>query len=305
MAQQLITGASGFIGRRLLAQLDPAKHGKIVCLKRTGKPEEFESDTPIRVVKGDLKNPESYTAALNCRTVIHLAALTGKAAPEEYFRVNAQGTADLIEQCERSGVENFLYVSTIAVKYRDKSRCYYAQSKEMAEQAVRQSRLRYLVVRPTIVIGPDGGPWQGLSRMARGRVLLMPGDGKILVQPIAVDDLATCLRVILEENLFTNEVVELGGAETISFERFLKKIHKQFSGKDPSVLRLPIKPMIATLSLMETLFYSALPVSVGQLSAFWQNSQAEPVKVPRLAKLKMASVDQMLERARTNECAPR
>jgi len=297
-----ITGASGFIGRRLIAQLDPARYREVICLSRTGKSEEFAPDQRVRMLKGDLNEPESYSAALSsCRAVVHLAARTGKAAPEEYFRINARGTAELVEQCERSGVENFLYVSTIAVKYPDKSRYYYAQSKEKGEQAVRQSRLRHLIVRPTIVIGPGGGLWQALSKLARVPVLLMLGDGKTLIQPIAVDDLAACLRMILEENLFTNEVVELGGPEAISFERFLKKIHGCYYGKEPAVWRLPLKPMIAAVSLMEKLFASAMPVNVGQLSAFWQNGEAESVRTPRLAELKMAGVDQMLKRVTANE----
>ncbi|MGE0126718.1 MAG: NAD-dependent epimerase/dehydratase family protein [Blastocatellales bacterium] len=299
MDSLFITGATGFIGRGLIPTLDPAKYQNVYCLSRAGV---VATNNHTQALKGDLSEPESYAGALaSCRTVVHLAAVTGKAAPEEYFEVNARGTEKLIEQCELRGVENFLYVSTIAVKYPDKSRYYYAQSKELGEEAVRRSRLRWLIVRPTIVIGPGGGAWESLSKMARGPLVMMPGDGKTQIQPIALEDLVACLRVILEENLFTNETLELGGPEAISFERFLKKIHARYHGKEPAVLRLPIKPLIAVLSLMEKFFYSAMPVNVGQLSVFWQDSKAKQAVAPCLAGLPITGVDQMIDRMAPHE----
>ena len=297
MSSLFITGATGFIGRSLVSKLDPANYRSVYCLSRAGAAESFATENHIQVVKGDLCEPESYAGALDsCRTVVHLAAVTGKAAREQYFEVNARGAEKLIEQCERSGVENFLYVSTIAVKYPDKSRYYYAQSKELGEAAVKASRLRYLIVRPTIVIGPGGGAWRALSTLARGPLVALPGDGKARMQPIALEDLVACLRTILAENLFTNEILELGGPEALTCEQFLKRIHARYHGKEPTVFRLPLKPLIAMLSVMEKIFPSVAPVTVGQLSAFWQDGAAEPINAPSLAGLRTTSVDQLIER---------
>jgi len=307
MNSLFITGGTGFIGRSLVSKLDPAKYRSVYCLSRMGASESFAPENRVQVIRGDLNDPESYADALaSCRTVVHLAAVTGKAAREQYFEVNAQGTKRLIEQCERCGVENFLYVSTIAVKYPDKSRYYYAQSKELGEVAVKESRLRHLIVRPTIVIGPGGGPWRALSKLARGPFVTLPGDGKTRMQPIALEDLIACLRMIMVENLFTNEIVELGGPEALTCEQFLKRIHARYHGKEPAVFRLPIKPLIAMLSVMEKIFSSATPVSAGQLSAFWQDSTAEPIHAPGLAglrptRLRMLSVDQLIERMAAHE----
>ena len=297
MESLFITGATGFVGRSLLTQLDSSRYQIIYCLSRTPTNGENAWPLGVKMIKGSLGEPESYASALaDCRTVIHLAAVTGKAAPRQYFEVNAEGTKRLIEECERSGVENFMHVSTIAVKYKDKARYYYAQSKEVAEQAVKESRLRYLIVRPTIVIGPGGGPWRALSKLARGPLVALPGDGKARMQPLALEDLVDCLRRILAENLFTNEVIELGGPEALTCEQFLKRIHARYRGKEPAVFRFPLKPLIAMLSVTEKIFSSMTPVTVGQLSAFWQDSTAEPVSAPGLAGLQTTGVDQLIER---------
>jgi nucleoside-diphosphate-sugar epimerase len=303
MSSLFITGATGFIGRSLVSKLDPAPYGSVYLLSRTGAVESFPPESHVQVIKGDLRQPEIYADALaSCRTVVHLAAVTGQAARAQYFEVNTRGAEELIKQCERHGVENFLYVSTIAVKYQDKSRYYYAQTKALGEEAVRRSRLRYLIVRPTIVIGPGGGPWRALSKLARGPFVALPGDGKARMQPIALEDIVACLRTILAENLFTNQVIELGGPEEITCEQFLKKIHKRYRGKEPAVFHLPLKPLIAILSAMEKIFSNSAPVNAGQLSAFWQDSTAEPIHLhgphwaPALAGLQTTSVDQLIER---------
>ncbi|HKQ77192.1 MAG TPA: NAD-dependent epimerase/dehydratase family protein [Blastocatellia bacterium] len=300
MSSLFITGATGFIGRSLVSTLDPAPYRSVYCLSRTGAIGSFPPESHVQVIKGDLRQPEDYAGALaSCRTVVHLAAVTGKAPRAQYFEVNARGAEELIKQCERYGVENFLYVSTIAVKYQDKSRYYYAQSKEQGEDAVRRSRLRHLIVRPTIVIGPGGGPWSAISKLARGPFVALPGDGKARMQPIALEDIVACLRTILAKNLFTDQIIELGGPEKITCEQFLKRIHKRYRGKEPAVLRLPLKPLIAILSVMEKIFSNLAPVNAGQLSPFWQDSTAEPINcqwAPALAGFQTMSVDQQIER---------
>ena len=300
MSSLFITGATGFIGRSLVSKLDPAKYRSVYCLSRTGAVESFPPGSHVQVVKGDLREPEGYAGSLaSCRTVVHLAAATGKASRAQYFEVNARGAEELIKQCERHGVERFLYVSTIAVKYQDKRRYYYAQSKELGEEAVRRSSLRHLIVRPTIVIGPGGGPWRALSTLARGPFVALPGDGKARMQPIALEEVVACLRTILAEDLFTNQIIELGGPEEITCEQFLKRIHKRYRGKEPAVFHLPLRPLFAILSAMEKIFSNAAPVNAGQLSAFWQDSTAEPINLhwaPALAGLQTTSVDQLIER---------
>ena len=299
MDSLFITGATGFIGRNLASKLDQTPYQKIFCLSRSEAGKSPQPESGVQMIKGDLLEPDSYAETLSsCRTVVHLAAVTGNAARAEYFEINARGAEALIRQSEIHEVENFLYVSTIAVKYRDKRRYYYAQSKELGEEAVRKSRMRYLIVRPTIVIGHGGGPWQSLSKLARGPFVALPGDGKARMQPIAIDDMVSCLITILNENLFTNQIIELGGPEEITCEQFLKKIHRRYHGKEPAVLHLPLKPLIAILQGLEKII-SKPPVNAGQLSVFWQDSTAEPLNLnlgSAFSESRTTSIEQQIDR---------
>ncbi|MGH9901068.1 MAG: NAD-dependent epimerase/dehydratase family protein [Pyrinomonadaceae bacterium] len=301
MSSLFITGATGFVGRSLARKIDPARFDRVYCLSRGAAGADLSAEH-FEVVRGSLSEPETYAPYLkNCETVVHLAATTGKAAPEEYFRTNADGTRLLVEGCEQAGVRNFLYVSTIAVKYPDKTRYYYAQSKEQGEAAVRRSSMRHAIVRPTIVIGKGAPVWQTLSKIGRQSVLLMPGDGTTKIQPIDVEDLAESLLTIIDGDHFANETYELGGPERITFEHLLKSIHRHYHRKDPSVIHLPLWPMVAALSLMEKLFSAALPVSVGQLSAFANDGTAEVNRIHDLSAPRMKSVGEMLRRVTADE----
>ena len=303
MSSLFITGSTGFIGTNLLPRIDHKRYRKIYCLSRTKtKTTLFGWPENVEIVHGSLGDAESYACYLSsCDTVVHLAAATGKSTPSEYFRVNTQGTELLIEQSELKGVKNFLYVSTISVKFPEKSQYYYAQSKERAENAVRTSQLNYAIVRPTIVIGKEAMIWKRLSSLARKPVLLMLGDGTARIQPIYITDLIDCLMTILESNCFSNEVFELGGPEEITIEHLLKRIHCVYHGKEPSVVHIPLKLLVAVVSVLEKRFSAALPINAGQLSAFTNDGTVEINRLFNIAAPRMKNVKSMLEQVVSNE----
>jgi NADH dehydrogenase len=207
---------------------------------------------------------------------VHLAAATGRAPRAESFAVNADATRTLVERSKRHGVRDFLFVSTIAVKYPNASRYPYAAAKQIAEEAVRESGLNYAIVRPTIVVGRDAPIWQSLAGLARRRVIVIPGTGQVRVQPIHVDDFVGCVIALLRRNLFGASLFEIGGPDVASVEEFLRKVHRFENGREPAVVHLPLGPIIATLSLAESVIPRGLPVTAGQLSAFAYDSTIDP-----------------------------
>ena len=101
--------------------------------------------------------------------MVHLAALTGRAAPEEYKRVNVDGTSVLLQACKAAKVRRFLHVSTIAAGYPDQRYYPYATTKAQAESLVRESGLDLAIVRPTLVLGEKSPIWNTLVPIPEGR----------------------------------------------------------------------------------------------------------------------------------------
>ena len=298
MARSLfITGATGFLGGHFLHGLNPQRYQRIYCLSRTGhQPAENLSRLPsVEFIHGTLFDADIYRPYLaRADTVIHMAAALGKVTRAEYFRVNAEGTEFLIGQCQQLGVPNFLYISSIAVKYLHKSRYYYAQSKELAEEVVRRSKLSYTIVRPTLIIGKASSPWQNLSKLVARSIIIVIGHGTVKIQPIYVDDLVEFLESIIDRNSFSNETIEVGGPEVITIENFLKRIHQKSSGSTPLILHIPLQLLVPILSFFEQFFDSLLPLNVGQLAFFSNDGTIEPSTILQPWLERMKSVDKML-----------
>lgn len=270
-----ITGGSGYVGTHLLQRLDRTRYSRIVCLIRD--PDAFASNgsamKEVDIVVGDLKTPASYRDMLQCcDTVVHLAAVTGKARPAEYFRVNSEGTRALVEAAKSQTVKNFLFVSTIAVKYAKKRRYFYAHSKKQAEEIVADAGLSYTILRPTLVTGPGAPAAEGLARMAKAGVMPVFGDGRVEVQPIFIDDLADSILSVIEEGRFRGETIELGGPQIMSIEELMVRIRRVRFDKSPRTVHLPLRPILTSLGLLEPLFLPVLPLTAGQLALFANDS---------------------------------
>jgi len=266
-----VTGATGFLGRHLLAKLEPARYPRVFCLSRKdpGEVSRLSAAAQVRFVRGGLFDPAAYEKELAASdTVLHLAAATGKATRAEHFRVNVEGTRLLVERCRSLDVRRFLYVSSIAARFPKKTHYHYAQAKQEAEEIVRAGGFDYTIIRPTIILGPGAPVWQGFKKLAQFAVIPIPGDGRTRIQPIDVDDLADLLLRWLDSGEFCGETLELGGPETISIEEFLCRAHRHLRRTEPRTLHLPLSILLPLLTILEVPFYSRLPVTVGQLGSF-------------------------------------
>jgi len=270
----LITGAAGFVGTQLLAHLDTSKYQTIYCLARKREdirlPDLTEQEREkITTIQGDLLNSSTYESVLKqVDTVIHLAAVTGKVNPRDYFKVNAYATMLLLDRCKKAGVKHFLFSSSIAAAFKNKYRYFYAQSKEQAENYVKTSGLKFTIIRPTMIMGKGSPVFAGLAQLAGLPIIPVFGKGKTRIQPIHVMDVAAAIQAIENDSRYNDEVLELGGPEVISIDDFLKKIALSRGKKKPRVFHLPIGIIGFFLSILERVVYGLLPLTVGQLASF-------------------------------------
>ena len=265
-----VTGGTGFVGCRFLEKLDAGRYHRIFCLGRT-RPEKVPGN--VEFIQGDLKQPAVYAKALaECDAVVHLAAATGKNPRKVYFQVNLEGTQTLVAECKRAGTNYLLYISTIAAKFPNQHRYYYAQSKRQAEGIVSASGLRHTIVRPTMVLGKGSPVLAGLARLAKLPVIPVFGNGRALVQPVSVNDLAKCLAAILEDSFFAGRTVEIGGPDQLSIEELLLKVR----GSAAPVIHLPAGPMAACVGLLESVLLPVLPFTAGQIASFVNEGTITP-----------------------------
>ena len=292
-----VTGGGGFVGRTLLRKLSRIEGMEIVALDRSGSVASPGSDARITIVRGDLLEPATYERALaGCDCVLHLAAATGKALRHAQERDTASGTEALVDACRRTGIQRFLLVSSIAASFPDKRGYAYARAKERAERAVRASGLRFAILRPTMIFG-DGAPvLASLTALALLPAMVVPGTGRVVVQPVSVDDVVTAILTILERDWFDSETFELGGAERLTMEELMQRLRIERRRARGRVVRLPLPMIQAPLRAAERLGLGAmLPATAGQFSSFRNDGTATPNRLQEAIASGLTPLNRLLE----------
>jgi nucleoside-diphosphate-sugar epimerase len=293
MRSLFITGASGFVGRHLLARVG-GRYGRVVALSRIPRPPV----AGVTWVQGDLQDPAGYASFLDAETdIAHLAAATGGASASVHRAVNAEGTEALVKSAERARVGGLLFVSSIAARFPEDPHYPYATAKREAEVIVRAGKVPFVIVRPTIVLGRGSPILDKLRTLAGGPVIAAIGGGKARVQPVDVTNLAGALAQLLERRAFEGTMLEFGGPEVLTMAELLVRVRAAM-GKPPArIMAMPYAPMRGGLIAMEALLFGRSPVSAGQISSFVQDGVAEPNALWESMRSGLLSVIRMLEAA--------
>ncbi|HJU74419.1 MAG TPA: NAD(P)-dependent oxidoreductase [Gemmatimonadaceae bacterium] len=275
LAPLCLTGASGFIGQRVLERLKTIRAQDVTLLLREPARLTERSTLPSwRLVRVDLAKDAIPQGTIPSGAVIlHLAAATGSAPPRLMRRLNVDATKRLLEAATTAGAPHFIFVSSIAAGYPDKRWAPYAASKLAAERVVASGPIPHTIVRPTIIFGPGSPNQQALERLATLAVPLLPGQGDVRVQPIHVDDVADVLiHLVSVEPL--QSIVAVGGPTVLSMHDLLGAIRRAHALPPREPVRLPLEPLRRALAIAGGLTASRLPLSAGQFVAFANDSVA-------------------------------
>lgn len=216
----LVTGASGFLGQCLIKPLmDSKDHSIRVLVHRHAM-----NIGGCEALKGDLNDPDSLLRATEgVDTVVHLAALTHTHREEDYHKINTEGTKNLLHACAQNGVARFVYVSSRAAHYQGGG---YARSKLRAEDAVKGSKLFWVILRPAEVYG-KGSP-DAINKLIQWirkyKFVPVIGDGQYKLSPVFINDIIPpMVRAILDENIY-RITLNLAGPEDMPFTTFIDRL---------------------------------------------------------------------------------
>jgi nucleoside-diphosphate-sugar epimerase len=212
-----VTGASGFLGRALVARLAGDGH-EVWCLARGRDAADALARGGAQAAHGDLGDGDAVMAAVERArpdAVVHLAAeIATQRSSRRLHEVNVGGTRNLLHAClEGAGAgapPHLLFASTVvtgdaggAVLTEETPlnlATVYGRSKHDAERmllgACCERGLPLTVIRPSHVYGPGGWYGQIVHEVARGRFFI-PGDGRNLWDVVHVDDVAEAFRLAL------------------------------------------------------------------------------------------------------------
>ena len=270
----LITGASGFVGRALVAQLARTGRPVRVALRRTvlaGAPEFAPSVQAVQV--GELAPATDWRTALegvggivHCAARVHVMHETAGDPLAEFRRVNVGGTLQLARQAAAAGVRRFVFISSIGVNGAETfdkpftaddvpaPRSAYALSKHEAElglQALaRTSGLEVVIIRPPLVFGPGApGNFERLMRALQRGLPLPFGAVRNQRSLVALGNLVSLVETCLDHPAAANQTFLVSDGEDISTTVLLKRTAAAL-GKSARLIPVPAALLVAAARLL-------------------------------------------------------
>jgi nucleoside-diphosphate-sugar epimerase len=251
-----ITGATGFVGSHLLERLRDAE---VAVLVRGERPAASGTEARHRLVRGALADEAALDALVaEADVVYHVAGLVAARSEAEFLAVNRDGAAAVARAC-RGGARRLVYVSSLAVTGPSEAGrpvhddtwprpvTAYGRSKLAGEDAVRESGVEHVIVRPPIVYGPRDRQLLRLFRLARRGIVPLLGDGTQQLSLIHAADLADALVAAGESGL-AGRTYHAAHAEAVT-QRALASAIGRAVGRDPVLVPLPAPLVRAALSL--------------------------------------------------------
>ena len=244
----LVTGATGFVGRRIVTRL--VERGEEVRRLVRPVPDPRPSGLPaVHFVTGDVTDPESLKAACeDVDMVVHTVAIIREKGRATFDAINVQGTRNVLEAAEQAGVRKIVHLSAIGAGPDPKYP--YLRSKWEGEEAVVNSSVRHVILRPSLVFGPGDEFINALAATIRvGPVVPFIGSGNTRFQPIHVEDVARCVDRVLIDSTYNGETVEIGGPDILTYRQITDMIIRTFGGRKMKV-RVPISMMRSALPFL-------------------------------------------------------
>jgi NADH dehydrogenase len=222
-----VFGGSGFIGRHLVRALARRGYRIRVAVRRpdlAGFLQPLGMVGQIHAVQANLRYPASVTRAVEgVSAVVNLVGILAPSGRQTFEAVQARGADAIAEATARAGIGRLVQMSAIGADPDSDSD--YARSKGLGEAAALAAVPGAVVLRPSVVFGPEDGFFNRYAALARmSPVMPLIGGGTTRFQPVFVGDVAEAAARAVDGALAGGRVYELGGPEVKSFRELMEYV---------------------------------------------------------------------------------
>ncbi len=230
----LVTGANGFIGRRLIHALR-AEDLQLRCLVRKAG---AISEENIKIVQGDLLEPATLPAAMaGVDTAYYLVhAMAGGRAGFE--RRDREAAENFVRAAEKAGVRRVIYLGGLGETGDDLSE--HLKSRLEVADILRSGTFATTFLRAAIIIGAGGASFEMVKALVeRLPVMITPRWVTTLCQPIAVEDVISYLVGCLKDERTTGGTFDIGGPDVITYKEMMERFGR-IRGRNLYILPVPV-----------------------------------------------------------------
>ncbi|MEC9368831.1 MAG: complex I NDUFA9 subunit family protein [Pseudomonadota bacterium] len=221
-----IFGGSGFIGRHVVQTLARSGVRMRVAVRRpdlAGHLQPLGGVGQIHAVQANVRYPDSVRRAVDgADAVVSLVGILYETGKQRFSDVQAKGPETIARAAKAAGAQALVHVSAIGADAKSKSE--YAQSKAAGEKATLKVFPDAVILRPSIVFGPEDDFFNRFAALARiAPALPLIGGGHTRFQPVYVGDVARAVAAALEGRAVAGSIYELGGPEVATFAGLMRK----------------------------------------------------------------------------------
>jgi uncharacterized protein YbjT (DUF2867 family) len=240
----LLTGATGYVGGRLLQSLESQGY-HLRCMARRPQSLRGRVGVNTEVVYGDCNQPDSLGAAL---TGVHTA----------YYLVHSMGSAESFEEKDRQAASNFANAAHQASVQRiiylgglgEGALSAHLRSRQEVGGALRSTGVEVVELRASIVIGSGSLSFEIIRALVeRLPVMICPAWVSVDAQPIGIEDLIRYLVEAMDLPAGGRRIIEIGGADQVSYQDIMREYARQRSLRRLMISVPVLTPRLSSLWL--------------------------------------------------------
>jgi uncharacterized protein YbjT (DUF2867 family) len=232
----LVTGATGFVGGRLVSALLGAEHEVTVLVRDADAYREDNPTDGVRIVEGDLLEPGSFDDALDVDAAYYL--VHSMQAGSDFAERDRRAARNFEHAASEAGVDRVIYLGGLGEE-RDKLSSHLRSRREV-EAILGEGAYDLTTLRAAIIIGAGSTSFDMIRQLAgRLPVMITPKWVRNDCQPIAIRDAIAYLMGVLDAPETAGGIYEIGGPEVLTYESMMERTAR-LMGQRLHILPVPV-----------------------------------------------------------------
>lgn len=240
-----VFGGTGFLGRHIIWAL--AKSGARIRVA-TRSPQQAYFLRPagdvgqVVPVFCDIRNDDSVNAVLKgANEAINLVGVLNESGRNTFFRIHVEAAERIAKACRANNLDLLVHMSALGASLDAPSK--YAKSKAQGENKVVHAFARSVILRPSVVFGPEDHFFNMFASMARiSPCLPLIGGGQAKFQPVYVGDIAKAVYNILADTMpekYYGQIYELGGPRVYTLREIMETV-REMTHRNVALAPIPV-----------------------------------------------------------------
>lgn len=230
----LVTGATGFVGSRLVEKLRREDHAVSALVRDASR---YDPPNRVEVIEADLLDPETLDDIFDRYEVVYYLVHSLRSG-SDFVERDRKAAENFLAATTDAGVSRVIYLGGLGETGSDLSE--HLRSRQQVETVLSRGDYELTSLRAAIIIGEGSASFVMLKQLAnRLPIMITPRWVRTECQPIAIEDVLGYLVGILDVPQTAGETYEIGGPEILTYESMIRRTAAYF-GKRPIIIPVPI-----------------------------------------------------------------